>query len=257
MGPRASNFLARMIFESSFVQDKFIGSVILQVAPTGTIGVSASNDLRQQDAEFTRLNLSWYGKILTLLGKVEEVVLIIDYPGPIPYTTAGGVLFGNFLNANVDEFDLDVPFSPFNRYTDMLYPEETPLYDGELPPPNPAIKALVINYCSKGYPSTFFAQQLPTLVVGPQADFLAHCEQNTKFMHYAIKANGLKEALAFARRFSKTPNVLVFDGAVGGFNVSEPLAEKLRQLAPVVSKEVDEVLMPRWLKQRGMRNEKR
>jgi len=93
---------------------------------------------------------------------------------------------------------------------------------------------------------------LPTLVVGPQADLLANCEQNTKFMNNAIKANSLKEAMAFANRFAGTPNVLVFDGAVGGLNVSEPLAEKLRKLAPAVSKEVDEVLMPRWLKQRGL-----
>lgn len=252
MGPRSSNFLPRMIFNSEFVQNKFVGAVILQVAPTGMIGVRGSSDLVKLDAEFTRMNLSWYGKIITLLSKVKDAILVIDYPGPIPYATSGGILFGNFLNANIDEFDLDVPFPPFNRYTDMLYPEETPLYKGELPPPNPAIKALVINYCSKGLPSTFFAQQLPTLVVGPQADLLANCEQNTKFMNNAIKANSLKEAMAFANRFAGTPNVLVFDGAVGGLNVSEPLAEKLRKLAPAVSKEVDEVLMPRWLKQRGL-----
>jgi len=252
MGPRSSNLLPRMIFESPFVQEKFIASAILQVAPTGTIGVSVSNDLRQQDAEFAKLNLHWYGKILTLLSKIEDAVLIIDYPGPIPYTTAGGILFGNFLNANVDEFDLDVPFPPFNRYTDMLYPGETPLYKGELPPPNPAIKALVINYCSKGYPGTFFAQQLPTLVVGAQADLLAHCEQNSTFMDYAVKVKDLEQGIGFARRFAKTSNMLAFDGAIGGFNVTEALAEKLHQLAPQVSKEVDEVLMPRWLKQRGL-----
>jgi hypothetical protein len=229
-----------------------VASAILQVAPTGTIGVSVSNDLQQQDAEFTRLNLHWYGKILTLLGKIPDAVLIIDYPGPIPYTTAGGILFGNFLNANVDEFDLDVPFPPFNRYTDMLYPGDSPLYQGELPPPNPAIKALVINYCSKGYPGTFFAQQLPTLVVGPQADLLAGCEQNTTFMDYAVKVKDLPQGIGFARRFGKTANMLVFDGAIGGFNVTEALAEKLHELAPQVSREVDEVLMPHWLKQRGL-----
>ncbi len=252
MGPRSSNLLPQMIFSSPFVQEKFVASAILEVAPTGTIGVSASNDLRQQDVEFTRLNLNWYGKILTLLSKIKDVVVVLDYPGPFPYTTAGGVLFGNLLNANVDEFDLDVPFPPFNRYTDMLYPGETPLYKGELPRPNPAVKALVINYCSKGYPGTFFAQQLPTLVVGAQADLLANCEQNTTFMDYAVKVKDLEQGIGFARRFAKTANVLAFDGAIGGFNVSAPLAEKLLQLAPAVDREVDEVLMPRWLKQRGL-----
>src|SRR5680860_939306 len=157
MGPRSANFLARMIYESKFVQQKFICSVIQQVAPTGIIGVNASNDLVEQDKLFTRLNLSWYGKTITLLSHLKEVILVIDYPGPVPYTTAGGILFGNFLNANVDEFDLDVAFVPFTRYTDMLYPGERPLHNGKLPPPNPAIKALIINYSSKGYPGTFFA----------------------------------------------------------------------------------------------------
>ncbi len=119
MGPRAANFLPRVIFESPFVQEKFVCSVILQVAPTGTIGVSADNNLVKQDIEFARLNLNWYGKVLSLLSKIKDVVLIIDYPGPLPYTTAGGILYGNFLNANVDEYDLDVPFPPYTRYADL------------------------------------------------------------------------------------------------------------------------------------------
>lgn len=252
MGPRAANFLPRIIYESPFVREKFVCSVILQVAPTGIIGVNADNDLVKQDEIFNRLNLNWYGKIITLLSKIEDTILVIDYPGPIPYTTAGGILFGNFLNANVDEFNLDIPFTPFTRYTDMLYPGDVPLNKGSIPPPNPAIKALIINYCSKGYPSTFFAQQLPTLVVGAQADLLSNCEQNTNFMNYAVKVENLRKALDFALRFSKTDNVLAFDGAVGGFNVSQSLAEKLWRLAPVVSREVNETLMPMWLKQRGL-----
>jgi len=44
----------------------------------------------------------------------------------------------------------------------------------------------------------------------------------------------------------------VFCGAVAGCNVSESLAEEMRRLAPEVSQEVDQFLMPRWLKQRGI-----
>ncbi|MBU2608711.1 MAG: hypothetical protein KKF26_05275, partial [Chloroflexi bacterium] len=171
---------------------------------------------------------------------------------PIPYTTAGGILFGNFLNANVDEFDLDTPFTAFTRYTDMLYPGDKPLKEGVLPPPNPAIKALIINYASKGYPSTFFAQQLPTLVVDAQADFLQSDEQNVRFMDYALRVDDLPKAVEFAKRITQTENILIFDGVVGGFNLSEPLAEEIRRLAPEVSREVDQVLMPKWLKQRGV-----
>jgi len=252
MGPRAANLLPRMIYDSPFVQEKFVCSVILQVSPSGVIGVDANNDLVAQDRYFTRLNLDWYGKIITLLGKIRDVIIIIDYPGPIPYTTAGGILFGNFLNANVDEFDLNIPFTPFTRYTDMLYPGSKPLKEDILPPPNPSIKALIINYCSKGYPSTFFAQQIPTIVVGPQADLMRDCEQNTLFMDDALETRDLKKAVDFAKRLSGTDKILIFDGAVGGFNVSESLAEEMRRLAPEVAREVDNELMPMWLKQRGL-----
>jgi hypothetical protein len=253
MGPRAANLLPRMIYESPFVQDKFVCSVFLQVAPTGIVGVDAHNDLLVQDKKCAKLNLAWYGKIVTLLSKLSGVIVILDYPGPIPYTTAGGILFGNFLNATIDEFDLDLPFPPFTRYSDMLYASTTPVCgEGVLPPPNPAIKALIVNYASKGYPSTFFAQQLPTLVVGAQADLFRGCEQNARFMDYAIKVGSLAKALNFARQFGKTDHVLVFDGASGGFNVSESLAESLRKWAPEVADEVEHKLMPKWLRQRGI-----
>ena len=253
MGPRAANLLGRLIYESSFVQDKFIGSVMLQVAPTGVIGIDASQDLVEQDRYFTRLNLAWYGKIVTLLGRLKEAIVIIDYPGPIPYTTSGGLLFGNFLNASVDEYDLRIPFPPYNRYSDMLVdPGGKLMKERNLPPLNPAVKALIINYCSKGFPCVSFAQQLPTLVVDPQADFFRSCEQNAGFMDYALQVENLRKAVDMARRFTRTENILVFDGAVAGFNVSEPLAEEMRRLAPAVSQEVDQSLMPMWLQQRGI-----
>jgi len=253
MGPRAANLLGRMIYEAPFVQDKFIGSVMLQVAPTGVIGVDASHDLVEQDRYFTRLNLAWYGKIVTLLGRLKEAIVIIDYPGPIPYTTSGGLLFGNFLNASVDEFDLKIAFPPYNRYSDMLVdPGGTLMKERNLPSLNPAIKALIINYCSKGFPCVSFAQQLPTLVVDKQADFLRNCEQNSNFMDYALQAEDLRKAVDIARRFARTEKILVFDGAVAGFNVSEPLAEEMKRVAPEVSREVDQVLMPMWLQQRGI-----
>ena len=71
---------------------------MLKVSPTGIIGVDANNDLVAQDQYFTRLILSWYGKVITLLSRINNLILVIDYPGPIPYTTAGGILFANFLN---------------------------------------------------------------------------------------------------------------------------------------------------------------
>ncbi len=250
-GPRMANLLPRLIWESEFVQKKYVCGCMLQVGPEGIMGVDANEDLVAQDKLFTKLNLHWYGKILTLLGAIDEAILIVDYPGPIPYTTAGGILFGNFLNANVDELDLR-KLTPFTRYSDMLYPDVKPLVTGVLPPPNPAIKALILNYCSKGYPGTFFPKQLPVMAVGAQAELLEQDEQNAQFMDYAMKVETLPKALGFARNFAKTENVLVFDGAVGGFNVSQSMADLMHRLAPQISAQVDNELMPMWLKQRGI-----
>jgi hypothetical protein len=91
-----------------------------------------------------------------------------------------------------------------------------------------------------------------TLVVDRQADFLRNCEQNYGFMDHALQVEGLRKAVDMARRFTRVENILVFDGAVSGFNVSESLAEEMRRLAPEVSQEVDQFLMPMWLKQRGI-----
>jgi len=252
LGPRAANFLPRVIFDSDFVQSKFAFSVFLLVTPSGIVGVDADNDLVRQDARVARLNLESYGKIITLLSSIDEVIIVMDYPGPAPYTTAGGILFGNILNATVDEFDLDVGLPPFTRYSDMLYDKKGKPILKDMPPPNPAIKMLIINYCSRGYPGTFFAQQIPTIVVGPMADLLAACEQNPEFMKYALRADNLDAAMAFARRVTGVSNVLAFDGAQGGYNASESLIEFLKREAPRVSEKVDRILMPKWLKQRGL-----
>lgn len=39
---------------------------------------------------------------------------------------------------------------------------------------------------------------------------------------------------------------------MGGLNCSESLADLLITKAPEVSKEVDEILMPKWFRQRGV-----
>jgi len=252
MGPRAANLLPRMVYQSKFVQDKFLCSAILKVAPTGIIGVDIARDLLKQDENFTRFNLESYGKIITLLSYIKDIILIIDYPGPIPYTTAGGILLANFLNANVDEFDLDVAFPPYNRYSTMIYSVPEVVQKKQLVPMNPEVKAIIINYASKGFPSTFYAQEIPTFVVGAQADFLNECEQNTQFMKYAVKADNLRSAYEFAKKISKSEKILIFDGAIGGFNVSASLAEDLMRLSPQVREEVENIRMKKWLGQRGM-----
>ncbi len=101
LGPRSANLLARAIYESSFVQSKFGAYVFLQVSPSGIVGVDASNDLAEQDKRLASSNLALYGKMISLLAHIKEVISSSFNPGRCPIPRLGGILIGNFLNANV------------------------------------------------------------------------------------------------------------------------------------------------------------
>ena len=85
-----------------------------------------------------------------------------------------------------------------------------------------------------------------------QADLFNTDPQNLQYMSHAVVSDTLDNAMHFAYKVTGTDKVLIFDGAAGGLNVSESLAELLLAKAPGVSKRVDEELMPNWLRQRGV-----
>jgi hypothetical protein len=68
-----------------------------------------------------------------------------------------------------------------------------------------------------------------------------------------VVAETTEAVMDFAYRTTGTRKVLIFDGAVGGINVSEPLAELLLKKAPAVSDRVDNELLHKWLRQRGIK----
>jgi hypothetical protein len=256
-GPRSSNIIPRAIFNSAFVQSKFVFSVILTTSPNGIMGVDAANDLLVQNDRITIDCLRWYGKLLTLLKRIDRCNVILDGPYPIGYMKAGGIVFDNFMGLSVDEFDLDHAMPPFSRYSEMYFdPKGKPLLQ-DIPPLNQAVKWIVNNYCYIGYPSAFFAQHVPMVVVGqPLVDLIKSCPQNPAFMGYSVMAEDLKNAVEFVSRASGISDIIVFDGAVGGFNLTAPLADLLRSKASTVEEEVERNLLPKWCEQRGLKMEK-
>lgn len=253
LGPRGANFVARSIFDSDFVRGKFAFSTIMKIFPSGVTGIDSDNDLLLQNERITVESLREYGKVIRLLGTIDECIAILDCPGPVPYTFCGGLIFGNFVSANVDQFDLETPLTPYSFYTEMSYGDHgQPLVDG-IPPCNPSIKMVVNNYSFKGYPNTFFSEHMPTVVVGEKlADLFRNCPQNPEYMSHAVLAESLDAAMAFAYRATGTRRVIIFDGAREGINGSPELIDYLLQQAPRVSREVDERDMPKWLQQRGI-----
>lgn len=253
LGPRAANFTARAIFDSPFVQSKFAFASFLTVAPNGIINVDSDNDLYALNDRVTQSGCKYYGKMMTLFGEIDECIAALDFPCPVVYVFSAGVIYANFAGANTDLYDLDIALPAYTWYTEAFYGKRgKPLLD-DIPRVNKAIKMCVHNYAWTGYPSAFFSEHIPTIVVGQeQADLFNRDPQNLTYMKHAMVAEDTKAAMEFAYKVTGTKKVLIFDGAMGGINVSEPLAEFLLKKAPEVSKRVDEELLPKWLRQRGV-----
>lgn len=253
LGPRAANFTARAIFESSFVKNKFAFAAFLNVGPHGVIGVDVDNDLYAVNDRATFIGCQLYGKIMTLFGEIDECIAVLDFPCPVPYVFAAGVIYGNFCGANGDLYDLEKPLPSYTWYTEAFYGKNgKPILDS-IPTMNPAIKICVHNYAWLGYPSAFFSKYIPTVVVGQeQADLFDTDPLNQQYMDHAVSVKTTDAAMDFAYMTAGTDKVIIFDGAMGGVNVSKSLAEYLIEKAPQVSKKVDEELLPKWLKQRGV-----
>ena len=254
LGPRAANFTARAIFESEFVQSKFAFASFLDVGPHGIVGVDSDNDLYALNDRATYIGCQRYGKIMTLFGDIDECIAVLDFPCPVPYVFSAGVIYANFLGANTDLYDLENNALPaYTWYTEAFYDKNDKPILGDIPPLNPAIKMCVHNYAWTGYPSAFFSKHIPTVVVGKeQGDLFDRDSMNLEYMDYATTIKTLEGAIQFAYQTTDTDKVIIFDGAMGGINVSESMAKLLIEKAPVVSERVDNDLLPKWLKQRGV-----
>jgi hypothetical protein len=247
-GPRSSNFVSRVIFESPFVQEKFTFGCFMLTSPQGITGVAAGRDLSALDRQLMLLGFRSYGKIRELFAEIKECVVVLDATGEPRYMIGGGMSFGNATEAELDLFDLEImPVSlGFGIY------ERTPGAP-KAKAVNPALKALVVNHCWLGVPQLELATHVPTLVVGEDmARLLRDDPMNHDFMRHCVTADNLEAAMTFAKAIAGTDQVMAFDGAFGNMTVSPSLARLLADRAPEVSRRVDQELMPKWLRQRGI-----
>lgn len=246
-GPRSANFIQKAIFQSPFVQKKFAFGCFLMTSPAGITGVEASSNLDELDRKMLLFNLKPYGKVRQILSKIDGCVVILDGSGEPRYMLGGGISFGNFTEAELDLFDLDIiPVSlGYGLYERPPGPRTLSV--------NPAIKALVINHMWLGVPQMELPGHIPTIVVGREMeDIIDRDPMNTEFMNYAVSAQSLDAALRFAKKVAGTDRILVFDGSFGSMHLSESMAEFLMKMAPKVNREVEEELLPKWLHQRGI-----
>ena len=173
---------------------------------------------------------------------------------PVPYVFSAGVIYANFAGANTDLYDMDnTPLPAYTWYTEAFYGKNGKPLLKEIPPMNPAIKMCVHNYAWTGYPSAFFSEHIPTVVVGAEQAKLFDTEpMNIKYMDHAVIAKTTEGAMEFAYKMTGTDKVIIFDGAMGGLNCSESMAELLIDRAPAVGERVEKELLPKWFRQRGV-----
>jgi len=254
IGPRASNFIARAIFDSKFVQGKYFFTCGLVMSPNGIIAIDADANLYKLNDRLECSSLKQYGKIIRLFGKIDGCIAVLDAPCPIGYCFAAGAIFGNLLGSNFDLFDIeDVPFPPYTFYTEAFYDEHGKPFIDMLPPINPALKMVVNNYSLGGFTGAFFSNAIPTIVVGKeQAELFRRDSSMQVYMEKALLADSLDAAMDFAYKATGTDKVIIFDNATGGINCSKSLAKLFTDKAQEISRTVDQDLYPKWLRQRGI-----
>jgi hypothetical protein len=244
-GNRSSNFLPVAVFNSPFIQQRYAFSCVMRHSPAGILCIDADRDLAALDRRIALSHLRKYGKMMRLFHAIDECIAVVDGGRWGFYIHAGGTIFGTFMHAHDDLFDLTNPkvLGGFKKNE-----------QGEIVPMliNPAIKVIVLNQAWPGI-NYLGLDNTPIVIAGEDHAALwkaDHC--NPLISETARTAPDLKSALDTAYGIYGTDKVIVFDGSFGHINCSRSMAELLMEKAPEVSRQVDEELLPMWLAQRGL-----
>jgi hypothetical protein len=244
-GPRTGQLVARSVFESGFIQQRFAGAIALDVAPEGVLGIVGDTDLNRLDKKVAADVLRRYGTLIRLMAEIDECVVLFDGHYPMPYAYAGGIIFSNLESADCDFLDLD------NLGAVDVLNNTAP--EGMTMGHNHAIKAYVINYMAGGLPMTGLYRDVPTFTANPEYHrWMINDPCNTFMERIARSCPDLPTAMAEACAVAGTDKVIIFDHTPGAFRVSHSLARLLRERAPIADADVVNNRLPKWLAQRNL-----
>lgn len=245
-GPRTGQMIAKAIFESEFVQKRYVASVVLNTVSEGVASVEADNDLYALDNRMTK-DIFWnYGPLMRLLGMIDEVIPILDGHGCFVYNVGGGITFSNLLYADTDFLDLD----------NLALSATSGKYgrDGLTMGNTEVLKSVVINYMAGGVPVVPMMRDMQSVHIATETE--ARLLENDPSMSYirdfAIVHKNLAHAVATAQNETGCENLFAFDYTPGIFRVNEPMAQILLDAAPRAVEIVEKTLMPKWLRQRNL-----
>jgi hypothetical protein len=244
-GPRTGQMVARAIFDSDFIQQRYTGTVVLETTSEGVVAVHGDNDLNSLDRRLAGDILKNYGTLMRMLAEIDDCLAVFDGHGCSVYTYGGGIAFDNLLCADTDFLDLDnLAFLSVNAG-----PGKAGLTMGS----NEAIKAIVINYMAGGVPQQFVWDRYPVHVAGHQVyRWLINDPSNTYLERVAVPHADLPTAIAEASAQHGTDNLMIFDQTPGAFRLSEELGRHLLDRAPEVAAAVESEYLPKWLEQRNL-----
>jgi hypothetical protein len=247
-GPRTGMLVARAVFESDFVQERYAGTCVLETSPEGVVDVDADADLGALDRRVATDLFRNYATLVRLMAEIDECTVVFDGHGNTVYCYAGGIPFDVLYYANCDWLDLDNP----GLFESML-PDSFPGKDEFAMGANEAVRCYVINYMAGGVPYTYLIDKTPVLVVGRDVSrLLLNDPSNPWLGRYSAVCDDLPGAMLLAHNIAKTENVMIYDGTAGAMHVSEPLGEHLLARAPAVAEDVEQRRMPKWLAQRDL-----
>jgi len=180
-GNRSGSIIPRALFDSSFIQEKYVFSSVLRTSPAGVIGVDATDDLYAIDRRITASHLATYGRMQRLFQRIEDCVAVWDGGRWGYYLHAGGVIFGVLLTNNYDSFDLDQPVvAGFLQVPDAAVNFTR----------NKRIKGIVVNqaWVGAGIPYITMPFSTPMFVVG--SDQMAMWQEDSANPGLAGRASG-------------------------------------------------------------------
>jgi hypothetical protein len=248
-GPRTGQLVARAVFDSAYIQQRYVSTIVLNTSPEGVIDVDADNDLERLDRRVATDIFRNYAVLIRLMSEVKDVTVVFDGHGSTVYSYAGGIPFDVLYYSNADWLDLDNPA----LYAALLPESMRGLVGQYMMGENTNIKAYVINYMAGGVPYMYLLKGVPTFVTSPQVmDWLQQDPSACWIGDAAEVTMGLGDAIRRAKAIANSENVLVYDGLPGAMHVSESLAQALRVATPRVIEDVERVRLPKWLAQRGL-----
>jgi len=244
-GPRTGQMVARAIFDSDFIQQRYTGTVVLETTSEGVVAVHGDNDLNSLDRRLAGDILRNYGTLMRMLAEIDDCLAVFDGHGCSVYTYGGGIAFDNLLCADTDFLDLD--------NLALLSVDASPGKAGLTMGSNEAIKGIVINYMAGGVPQQFVWDRYPVHVAGQQVyRWLINDPSNTYLERVAVPHADLPTAIAEASAQHGTDRLMIFDQTPGAFRLSEELGRHLLDRAPEVVAAVESEYLPKWLKQRNL-----